>query len=115
MRHSFQSFDDFWPYYLGEHAHKETRALHIAGTAAGLLLLALAILSWELDLLVAALAATYVLAWTGHFVFEKNGPAAFHYPLWSLAGDLRMFWLWLTGGLEAELKRHQLPPARYRY
>jgi hypothetical protein len=33
----------------------------------------------------------------GHFFFEKNRPATFKYPLYSLMGDWKMFWQILTG------------------
>jgi len=98
-------FEDFWLDYLREHARSETRALHILGTALGLLLFAAAVLSLRPDLAVMGLCVAYGLAWVGHFVFEQNGPAAFRHPLWSMRADLRMCALWLSGDLEPELRR----------
>jgi hypothetical protein len=37
------------------------------------------------------IVSAYFFAWIGHFVVEKNRPATFTYPLWSLAGDFRMW------------------------
>eukprot|EP00164_Ancoracysta_twista_P004051 GFYU01005436.1.p2 GENE.GFYU01005436.1~~GFYU01005436.1.p2 ORF type:complete len:201 (+),score=42.33 GFYU01005436.1:40-603(+) len=37
------------------------------------------------------LIAGYAFAWVGHFYFEKNKPATFIYPIYSLAGD---FYTW---------------------
>ena len=33
----------------------------------------------------------YGFAWLGHFIFEKNKPATFTYPLYSLIGDWVMY------------------------
>lgn len=33
----------------------------------------------------------YSFAWVGHFFFEKNKPATFKYPLFSLACDFIMY------------------------
>ena len=101
----FRSFQDFWPFYLGEHRSPLSRRLHVAGTTAALTTLGVAIATrnWKLGL--AAPLLGYGPAWVGHFIIEKNRPATFKHPLWSLAGDFKMASLMLTGQLEQELDR----------
>jgi hypothetical protein len=100
-----KTFQEFWPYYLSEHSRPSTRALHFVGsTLAGGLLLAAAGRR-QPSLLLAAMVAGYGFAWVGHFGFEKNRPATFQHPLWSLAADWKMWGLIATGRLRAELKR----------
>ncbi len=38
----------------------------------------------------------YGFAWIGHFGFEKNKPATFLYPTYSLLGDFKMFYNMIT-------------------
>jgi hypothetical protein len=108
------TFDKFWLHYLHEHGRRETRALHIAGTGVAMVLLAAAAASLAAEprqrrvspMALAGLAALagYGPAWAGHFLVEKNRPATFRHPLWSLLADLRMAWLWATGGLDRHLR-----------
>jgi hypothetical protein len=35
--------------------------------------------------------AGYSFAWVGHFFFEKNRPATFQHPFYSLLGDFVMY------------------------
>ena len=101
----FSSFEQFWPYYLHEHSHPRTRALHFAGTTlAGLMILSWMATGYESFLLLAVLVG-YGLAWLSHFVVEFNQPATFWHPLWSLRADLRMYGKWLTGSLDNEFRR----------
>ena len=44
-----------------------------------------------------ALLCGYGFAWAGHFFFEKNKPATFKYPFYSLAGDWVMYKDMLVG------------------
>jgi hypothetical protein len=105
---NFASFEDFWPYYLGEHARPATRTLHIAGSLAGLALLILAAILRQLWLVLPAILVGYGLSWLAHFRIERNRPATFRHPLWSLRGDFRMLGLWATGRLDDELRRHRI-------
>jgi hypothetical protein len=99
------SFAEFWPFYLGEHRRPLTRAFHFAGTNAALVLAIAAALTGRPSLVVGALAVAYGLAWVSHFAIEKNRPATFRYPLWSFAGDWKMWALIWTGRLGRELSR----------
>ena len=42
----------------------------------------------------------YGFAWTGHFFFEKNTPATFKHPFYSLLGDWVMFKDMLLGNIK---------------
>lgn len=99
------SYRGFWPYYLREHAQPLTRAVHFLGTGLASAALLAGLLSGQAWLFVVALLAGYGPAWLGHFFIEKNRPATFTYPLWSLVSDFRMAWTWLTGHLDDELAK----------
>jgi hypothetical protein len=100
-----KTFAEFWPFYVGEHRKPITRNLHFCGNSVALALLLAAVLTQRWALLPAAVVQGYAWAWIGHFGFEKNKPATFKYPLWSLAGDWKMWGLMLTGRMGAEVKR----------
>lgn len=97
MPGEFASFRDFYPYYLSEHRNRTCRRLHFAGTLLVVVtfLIAVATARWALLWLLPVFG--YGFAWAGHFVFEKNRPATFRHPLYSLAGDFVMFRDVLTG------------------
>ena len=96
---TFQSFEEFWPFYVSQHAHPVCRALHVVGTTGVYALVVLAIALRNPWLLLLCPVVGYGMAWIGHFGFEKNKPAAFKSPWWSLRGDFRMHALVLTGKL----------------
>lgn len=87
----FRSFAEFYPYYLGEHSNPTCRRLHFVGTSLVIALLAYTIGSGKWLLLLALPVFGYGFAWVGHFFFEKNRPATFQHPFYSLLGDFAMY------------------------
>lgn len=87
----FATFAQFYPFYLSEHRNVVCRRLHFIGTALTLCILAAAIGTANALLLLAVPVAGYGFAWVGHFAFEKNRPATFAHPWYSLMGDFVMF------------------------
>jgi hypothetical protein len=96
----YASFAEFYPYYLQEHSNDTCRRLHYIGSLLVLGIIAYAIGSQQWLWLLAVPLAGYGFAWVGHFVFEKNRPATFQYPLYSLMGD----WVMLKDALTGRIK-----------
>lgn len=94
---TFKSFAEFYPYYLSEHADRTCRRLHFVGTSLVIALAATAVLSGQWWMLWLLPLAGYSFAWVGHFFFEKNRPATFKYPFYSLLGDFVMYKDMLAG------------------
>jgi hypothetical protein len=93
----FNSFADFYPFYLGEHRNPTCRRLHFAGSSLSLGCMLMVFLSGNPWWIGAGLLCGYGFAWIGHFVFEKNKPASFKQPLYSFIGDWKMWFQILTG------------------
>ncbi len=107
MTERIPTYAEFWPYYLREHSLPITRWLHFLGTSVAVSLGVTAALTGKAYLVPFALVSGYGFAWVSHFTLERNRPATFTYPLWSLVSDFRMFFLFVTGRLGSELRRHE--------
>lgn len=94
---TFRSFAEFYPFYLGEHANRTCRRLHFIGSTLVIAALVLALATGQWRWLWLMPVAGYGFAWVGHYVFEKNRPATFKHPLYSLAGDWVMYAQMLRG------------------
>lgn len=99
----FRSFRQFWPYYLQEHAQPWTRALHYVGTSLVIILLMIAVFHHHLWPLFLLPVAGYGFAWAAHLTIERNRPATFRHPLWSLTADFWMLTRFVTGRIGADL------------
>lgn len=91
MANRFNSFSEFYPFYLQEHSNMVCRRLHFIGSFLVLGILVAAVITRQWMWLWLMPVAGYGFAWIGHFVFEKNRPATFTHPFYSLMGDWVMF------------------------
>jgi hypothetical protein len=95
----FNSFSEFYPFYLQQHSDPVCRLLHYIGSTLVLLSFAwiVVVQAWMWLWLLPVFG--YGCAWIGHFYFEHNRPATFTYPWYSLMGDWVMYFQFLTGRL----------------
>lgn len=87
----YSSFKEFYPHYLEEHKKTGTRIMHFIGTSLFFAMLVLAVVYKNPWLILVGIASAYANAWVGHFFIERNKPATFKYPLWSLMGDFKLY------------------------
>lgn len=86
-----KSFKEFYPYYLTEHSKYGTRITHFIGTTLFFVFLIKGVVYGPWYHLFIGVICAYFFAWLGHFFIEKNKPATFRYPLWSLLADFRLY------------------------
>eukprot|EP01135_Chromosphaera_perkinsii_P003574 Nk52_evm32s248 gene=Nk52_evmTU32s248 len=93
----FNTVEEFYPFYLGEHMTPENRKLHVAGTATALTVLAVGLAKRSPKILGMTAVFGYGFAWAGHYFFEKNKPATFKHPFLSFCCDFIMFYELVSG------------------
>ncbi len=104
MEKKYKTFWSFYPYYLTEHSNPICRLTHYIGTSGLILVVAAAIYYSNAKILFLLPVVGYGFAWLGHFVFEKNKPATFQYPLYSLGSDFVMYFHFLTGKIDKKVE-----------
>lgn len=105
MADKIETYAEFWPFYLREHSNLTCRVLHYIGSSAAIACLVMLMRTGQPWWFLGGLVSAYGCAWIGHFVFEKNRPATFQYPLWSFFSDWRMVFLAFTFQLRPELEK----------
>ena len=104
----FHSLQEFYPFYLSEHGKPSTRAFHFLGTGLVILCFFYAILTQHWWFLVLIPVLGYGFAWISHVFIERNKPATFTYPGYSLVSDFIMFWDILTGRINKRLQKARM-------
>lgn len=94
---TYASFTEFYPFYLGEHSNRLCRRMHFIGSTLVLATLVYALFTGLWRVLLLAPVFGYGFAWLGHLLFEKNRPATFRHPIYSLMGDWVMYQQMLRG------------------
>ncbi|MFT5235825.1 MAG: hypothetical protein ACI8SK_000038 [Shewanella sp.] len=87
----YLTFKAFYPFYLSQHQNTICRRLHYIGSLFILVILIETLVTHNWIQLLLLPLVGYGFAWVGHFIFEKNKPATFQYPLYSFLGDWLMF------------------------
>ena len=101
----YGTFEEFWPFYVQQHSKKATRMFHFVGTTAAVATLLTGVILRKRWMMLVAPVLGYGPAWISHFFIEKNKPATFTYPLWSLRADFVMWKKIVTGQMDAEVER----------
>ena len=85
------SLKEYYSYYLLLHQHPKCRLMHFLGQIATIAFVfgVVAIELWPM--LLVTPFVVYPFAWSGHYFFEKNKPAAFSSPLYAKISDWIMF------------------------
>lgn len=96
MTKEYKTFKDFYPFYLGEHANRTNKRLHIIGTSLVLIIFIYSLI-FSIRTMFLMPFVGYGFAWIGHFFFEKNKPASFKHPFYSLIGDFKMWFEVISG------------------
>ena len=94
------NFAEYYNHYLSLHQSKACRRMHVLGQVATIAFTVFVLTNWHWYLIPLIPFVVYPFAWSGHYLFEKNTPAAFKNPLWAKACDWLMLRDWILGRVE---------------
>jgi len=81
----------YYNYYLTLHKNPKCRLLHFIGQFVTIIFLVVVTYYQKYIFLLFTPFIIYPFAWSGHYFFEKNKPAAFSNPLYAKISDWLMF------------------------
>lgn len=84
-------FNEYYEYYLSLHQNLVCRRLHFVGQLFTISFSALVLYEWYWYLIPVIPFVIYPFAWSGHYFFEGNKPAAFKNPFYAKISDWLMF------------------------
>ena len=91
MSETKHTLQEYYQHYLTLHQHPTCRLLHFTGQCFTILSI-FAIINYELWYFAPIVPfIIYPFAWSGHYFFEKNKPAAFSDPIKAKISDWIMF------------------------
>lgn len=96
------NFNEYYHYYLSLHQNNTCRRLHVLGQLATISFLIFIIYmgGWYWLLLPLLPFVVYPFAWSGHYFFEHNEPAAYRNPILAKMSDWRMLYDIIRGRIE---------------
>lgn len=106
MAKDIRKYQEFWLHYLKEHSHPLTRKFHFWGInlIIGSIGVGVAFDLWALSGIGIGMAV--IVLWAVHKFVEHNHPVFLRSnPFWAVANGLQIYFYYMTGQLEDELKR----------
>lgn len=94
------NMEEYYKYYLTLHQNLWCRRLHVLGQLTTISYIVYCLLSKHWLLLLLTPFIVYPFAWSGHFFFEKNKPAAFSAPSRAKLADWMMLRDYVLGRVE---------------
>ena len=109
----YRNIEEFYPFYLSQHANNMTRLLHYIGSTGSIVNLVYGFYLMSLQNILLSFIIGYAFAWIGHFFFERNKPATFKYPLMSFICDFIMLSSFIRGKINKDLRRFGIKNIKY--
>jgi len=92
--------NEYYKNYLALHQNTSCRRFHVVGNIVSFIFVVYCVISQKWLFVLAAPFLVYPFAWLGHFLFEKNTPAAWSNPIKAKVCD----WLMLKDIVTGKIK-----------